>query len=83
MTGVFMALSVAAVLLINAGSSFAETVNVSFIHPESYTDAGLQGGYGLRPSKAPSKNSVIFLESLRPRDLKSGRVLALEILKID
>jgi hypothetical protein len=42
MTPILVALSVAGVLLINAGSSLAETVDVSFIHPENHTDASLQ-----------------------------------------
>jgi hypothetical protein len=83
MTGILMALSVASVLLPNAGSSLAETVNVSFIHPENYTDASLQGGYGLSAEEATLKELGHFLETLGPRYLKSGQVLTLEVLNID
>ena len=83
MTGILMALSVASVLLTNAGSSLAEAVNVSFIHPENYTDASLQGGYGLSAEQATLKELGHFLESLGPRYLKSGQVLTLEVLNID
>jgi hypothetical protein len=58
-------------------------VNVSFIHPENYTDASLQGGYGLSAEEATLKELGHFLESLGPRYLKSGQVLTLEVLNID
>jgi hypothetical protein len=83
MIGILMALSVASVLLTNAGSSLAEAVNVSFIHPENYTDASLQGGYGLSAEEATLKELGHFLETLGPRYLKSGQVLTLEVLNID
>ena len=58
MTGILMALSVASVLLTNAGSSLAETVNVSFIHPENYTDASLQNDETAAPKA--SRNTTQF-----------------------
>jgi hypothetical protein len=78
MTSVVMASSVAAALLINAAPGFAGTVNVSFIHPENFTDASLQGGYGTRAEQVGR-----FFESLGPRYLKSGQVLTLDVLNID
>ena len=83
MTGVFMALSVAAALLINAVPGLAGTVNVSFIHPENFTDASLQGGYGTRAEQGTLDEIGRFFESLGPRYLKSQQVLTLDVLNVD
>jgi hypothetical protein len=83
MTGVFGALSVAAALLTNAPSSLAGTVNVSFVHPENFTDASFQGGYGTSFEQAALEQLSHFLESLGPRYLKSGQTLTLRVLNVD
>jgi hypothetical protein len=79
MTRVFMALSVAGALLINAVPGLAGTVNVSFIHPENFTDASLQRGYGPRAEQGPVQEIGRFFECLGPRYLKSGEVLTLDV----
>jgi hypothetical protein len=58
MTGILMVLSDAGVLLINAGSSLAEAVNVSFTHPENDTDASLQNDETAAPKA--SRNTTQF-----------------------
>jgi hypothetical protein len=73
MTGVFTALSGAGALLINAVPGLAGTVNVSFIHPENFTDASLQGGYGTKAEQGTLDEIGRFFESLGPRYLKSGQ----------
>ena len=83
MTGVFTALSVAIALLINAVPGLAGTVNVSFIHPENFTDASLQGGYGTTAEQGTLDEIGRFFESLGPRYLKSQQVLALDVLNVD
>ena len=83
MTGVFTALSVATALLINAVPGLAGTVNVSFIHPENFTDASLQGGYGTRAEQGTLDEIGRFFESLGPRYLKSQQVLTLDVLNVD
>ena len=83
MTRPIMALSVAAALLINAVPSLAGTVNVSFIHPENFTDASLQGGYGTTAEQGTLDDIGRFFESLGPRYLKSGQVLTLDVLNVD
>jgi hypothetical protein len=77
------ALSVAGTLLINAASSLAGTVNVSFIHPENFADASLQGGYGKSSEQATLEQLGHFLESLGPWYLKAGQTLALDVLNVD
>jgi hypothetical protein len=83
MTRAFMALSVAAALLINAVPGLAGTVNVSFIHPENFTDASLQGGYGTTAEQGTLDDIGRFFESLGPMYLKSGQVLKLDVLNVD
>ncbi len=83
MTGVSMALSVAGALLINAVPGRAGTVNVSFIHPENFTDASLQGGYGTRAEQGTLDEIGRFFESLGPRYLKSQQVLTVDVLNVD
>ena len=82
-TGVLMALIVAGVLLINAPPGLAGTVNVSFIHPENFSDASLQSGYGTRAQQGTLDEIGRFFESLGPRYLKSGQVLTLDVLNVD
>ena len=83
MTRILMALTVAGLLVINAAPSLAGMVNVSFIHPEDFSDASLQGGYGTKAEQGTLEEIGRFFESLGSRYLKSGQVLTLEVLNID
>jgi hypothetical protein len=72
------------VLLIGGRSAaVAETVNVTFVHPETYTDASLYGGVGTKAGKPVLKELSQYLEMLGTRYLASGQSATVEIMDID
>jgi DUF3016 family protein len=76
-------LALACFLTASAGPANAGTVAVSFVHPETYTDASLSGGY-----QAPGERWTLdeigrYLESLGTRYLKPQQLLTLEVLNVD
>jgi hypothetical protein len=64
-------------------SSAAATVEVSFVHPERYTDASIDGGYGSKASESALREIRTYLEKLGDRYLKPDQRLTIEVLDID
>ena len=60
----------------------AETV-VSFVHPEQFTDAALQGGYGLKAEQPALSEIARYLESLGTRYLGTRQTLAIDVMNVD
>jgi hypothetical protein len=70
-------------LLASPLPSLAGTVHVSFVHPETYTDASLSGGYGIRAEQWTLDEIGRYLENLGARYLAPEQVLTLEVLNVD
>src|SRR5262245_59933630 len=73
--------TIAALLLVGAGAAQAGgTVNVSFIDPEHFTDAGERSYY-----YSPNVLKVIdqYLQDLGQRYLADGQVLKIDVTNID
>lgn len=58
-------------------------VTVAFMHPETYPDIDLNGGYGTNSEQATLKEIARFLERLGTRYLPPGQVLSIEVTNID
>jgi len=63
--------------------SLAGTVHVSFVHPETYTDASLSGGYGSGAEQWTLDEIGRHLEGLGARYLGPRQVLTVEVLNVD
>jgi hypothetical protein len=66
---------------------FAETaragVTVTYVHPETFSDANLRGGYGEK-ARAPALDGIRqHLERLSQRTLKPDQNLKIEVLDLD
>jgi hypothetical protein len=70
--------------LLSAGiaPAIAGTVSVSFIHPENYTDASLEGRYDIRADQWTLDEIGRYLEGLGGR-LGPRQTLTLEVLNVD
>lgn len=58
-------------------------VEVTFLHPEAYSDASLRNGYGAKGREAALRGIREHLVRLGARYLKPGRALEVEVLDID
>jgi hypothetical protein len=76
-------LSLASFLTTSTVPALAGTVTVSFVHPETYSDAGLRGGYGPTAERWTLDQIGQCLKSLGARYLGPQQVLTLEVLNID
>ncbi len=77
-----LSLIVVCVLLACVTPAVAGTVTVSFIHPETYTDASLSGGYETKADQWTLDEIGHYLESLGAR-LAPQQVLTLDVLNVD
>lgn len=58
-------------------------VEVSFVNPERFSDAGLDRSYGDRSREPVQRGIREYLERLGARHLKPNQVLRIEVLDID
>jgi hypothetical protein len=58
-------------------------VEVFFVHPERYSDAILDQGYGAKAREPVLRNIREHLEGLGARHLKPGQTLRIDVLDID
>jgi hypothetical protein len=65
-------------LMLGITPAVAGTVTVSFVHPETYTDASLSGGYGVKAEEWTLGEIGRHLESLGGR-LGPQQVLTLDV----
>ena len=79
----FLPFSLAGFLLASPVPSLAGSVRVSFVHPETYTDASLSGGYGVRTEQWTLDEFGRYFESLGAHYLGPEQVLTLEVLNVD
>ena len=75
-------LIIACLLTTSIKPAVAGTVTVSFIHPENYTDASLQGPYETKADQWTLDQIGRYLESLGGR-LGPRQVLTLDVLNVD
>ena len=75
--------AVVGLLLASPVPGVAGAVQVSFLHPGTYTDASLSGGYGARAEQWTLGEIGRYLESLGARYLGAEQVLTLEVLNVD
>src|ERR687887_2893411 len=78
-----MSLSLASFLVASTVPATAGMVTVSFVHPETYTDASLTDGYGMKAELWTLDEIGRYLESLGARYLGPQQALTLEVLNID
>jgi hypothetical protein len=76
-------LSLASFLTTSTVPALAGTVTVSFVHPETYSDAGLQGRYEPTAEHWTLDQIGKYPESLGARYLGPQQVLTLEVLNVD
>jgi hypothetical protein len=69
-------------LMTSITPAIAGTVTVSFIHPDTYTDASLSGGYGTKADQWTLGEIGRYLESLGG-GLGPQQVLTLDVLNVD
>jgi hypothetical protein len=74
--------SLSSILIATISSANAETV-VSFIHPERFTDASLNGGFGPESEQPALTGIARYLESLGGRYLGSHQSLVIEVTNVD
>ena len=80
---------IAAVLLLSglAVAALSQTagaaVEVSFVHPERYTDAAFGHGYGDKAREPVLRHVREHLELLGARHLKPNQTLRIDVLDID
>ena len=77
-----LVLSLSSMLIATVSSANAETV-VSFIHPERFADASLNGGHGLESEQPALTGIAQYLESLGGRYLASHQSLIIEVTNVD
>src|SRR5262245_38851999 len=77
-----LCLTVACLLTARIAHAVAGTVTVSFIQPENYTDASLQGRYETNADQWTLGELGRYLESLGRR-LGPQQVLTLDVLNVD
>jgi hypothetical protein len=77
------ALGVIASMLIAAASPAAAETLVTFIHPETFTDAALDGGHGAAARQPALTVIADYLRGLGTEGLGPHRTLAIEITDID
>jgi hypothetical protein len=66
-------------LIALAGTAMAGTVNVSFVNPDSYTDAG-----NSKWDEAPNLQALAhYLQTLGQQDLPANQTLNVEVLDVD
>ncbi|WP_036997709.1 DUF3016 domain-containing protein [Metapseudomonas resinovorans] len=70
-------------LLILSPSALASTTEVSFTHPEKYSDARLYRDYGRGADDVVLKDLKAHIEKLGKRYLQPGQTLKVDILDID
>ena len=75
-------LSLSSMLIAPISWADAETV-VSFMHPERFTDASLDGGHGLELEQPALTGIARYLESLGGRYLGSHQSLVIEVTNVD
>lgn len=75
-------LSLSSMLIATTSSANAETV-VSFIHPERFADASLNGGHGLESEQPALTGIARYLEGLGGRYLGSHQSLVIEVTNVD
>ncbi|MEJ0016553.1 MAG: DUF3016 domain-containing protein [Acetobacteraceae bacterium] len=66
-----------------AGPVAAGPVAVAFDHPETYTDATLYGGHGLKAEQPALDAIAQYLERLGARYLAPDQTLSIEVLNVD
>ena len=76
-----MLLSGLAVVALSQAANSA--VEVSFVHPERYTDAALDQGYGGKAREPVLRHVREHLELLGARHLKANQTLRIDVLDID
>jgi hypothetical protein len=69
--------------LATATPAIAGSMTVSFINPETYTDASLSNGYGPKADQSTLAEIGRYLEGLGARFLKPGEILSLKVLNVD
>ncbi len=72
-----------ALLLVVAPVALASTTEVSFKHPENYTDARFSGDYGRGADDSVLKELQVFIEKLGQRYLQPSQRLQVQVLDID
>jgi hypothetical protein len=75
-------LSFSSILIATISSTNSETV-VSFIHPERFTDASLNGGHGLELAQPALTGIAQYLDSLDGRYLGSHQALVIDVTSVD
>jgi len=78
----FACLTLTCLLVVLSTPAFAGTVIVSFVHPENYTDASLEGRYGPTADQWTLDQIGHYLEGLGGR-LGPQQQLALHVLNVD
>jgi hypothetical protein len=76
-------LALSGFLMLDIAPAKAATVTVSFIHPETYTDAAWSGGYSIKAEQPTLDEISRYLETLGDRYLGPGQALAIEVLNVD
>jgi hypothetical protein len=61
----------------------AGTVTVAFVHPETYTDADVNYGSGMKAEEPTPTQLGRYVESLGTRYLGPGQSVAIEVMHID
>jgi hypothetical protein len=78
-----LAFGLASFLFASPGPSSAGTVHVSFVHPETYTDASLSGGHGSGAERWTLDEIGRYLEGLGASYLGQQQTLKVEVLNVD
>jgi hypothetical protein len=78
-----MSLSLAVFMIATTVPTLAGTVTVSFVHPETYSDASLSDGYDLKGEAWTLDEIGRYLEGLGARYLRPQQILTLELLNVD
>ncbi|WP_137818046.1 DUF3016 domain-containing protein [Pseudomonas sp. 2FG] len=79
----FIALILGVLLLVLAPVALASTTEVSFSHPENYSDARFSRAYGRGADDSVLNELQSFIEKLGQRYLQPGQSLRVQVLDID